>query len=132
MSESLNVAVVTPEGNAFEGAAESVIIPGHDGEVAFLKGHAAFVGAIGFGLLRVTDTQGTTRKWFLEGGVAQVLNDEVTVLADRIQPADEVDAETAQTDLDEALAQTPTTDEEFEARDKQLDSARARVRIAKS
>ena len=101
---SLNVAVVTPEGSAFEGTAESVVVPGHDGEVAFLRGHAPFVGAIGCGELRVKTPEGEMRRWYLEGGVAQVLDDDVAILADGILPAADVDAAQAQKDLDEALA----------------------------
>jgi F-type H+-transporting ATPase subunit epsilon len=128
----LTVAVVTPEGSAFEGTAESVVVPGHDGEVAFLRGHAPFVGAIGYGELRVRTPQGETRRWYLEGGVAQVLDDEVTVLADGILPAEKVDAAEAEKDLREALATTPTTDEAFGARDRRLASAHARLRIAQA
>ena len=129
-SGTLSVAVVTPEGNAFEGEARMVVVPGYDGELAFMKGHAAFVGAIGTGALRVEDASGTERRWFLQGGVAQVLNDEVVVLADRIQPADEVDKAAAEADLKAALGEVPTTDETFDARDRMLDSARARIRVA--
>jgi len=127
---TLNVAVVTPEGVAYEGDATAVVVPGHDGEVAFLRGHAPFVGAIGYGTLRVTTPDGKTRRWYLEGGVAQVLDDAVTVLADGIIPAEKVDAAAARKDLEAALALVPTTDEEFEDRDRRLASAQARLRIA--
>ena len=128
-SSSLQVAVVTPEGSAFEGTAASVVVPGYDGEVAFLRGHAPFVGAIGHGELRIQATDGGTRRWYLEGGVAQVMDDEVTILADRILPAEDVDAATARKELDAALALTPVTDDEFVIRDQKLASANARLRI---
>lgn len=130
-NSSLQVAVVTPEGSAFEGTAASVVVPGHDGETAFLRGHAPFVGAIGHGELRIKATDGGMRRWYLEGGVAQVLDDEVTILADRIMPAEAVDADTARKDLDAALALTPASDDEFLVRDEQLASANARLRITK-
>lgn len=129
-STSLNVAVVTPEGVAFEGEARAVVVPGHDGEVAFLRGHAPFVGAIGYGTLRVTTTDGTVRRWYLEGGVAQVLDDAVTVLAEAILPAEKVDAAAARKDLADALALVPTGDDEFADRDRRLASARARLHLA--
>ena len=129
-SPVLTVAVVTPEGSAFEGTAQSVVVPGYDGEVAFLRGHAPFVGAIGHGELRVMTPEGETRNWYLEGGVAQVLDDEVTILADGILPAAEVDAAQARQDLDDALASTPSSSDEFALRDRKLASAQARLRIA--
>ena len=131
-SPILSVAVVTPEGSAFEGTAQSVVVPGYDGEVAFLRGHAPFVGAIGHGELRVKTPEGETRSWYLEGGVAQVLDDEVTVLADGILPAADVDAAQAQKDLAEALASKPTADDEFALRDRKIASAQARLRIARA
>ena len=129
-SSSLTVAVVTPEGSAFEGTAQSVVVPGYDGEVAFLRGHAPFVGAIGHGELRVMTPEGETRRWYLEGGVAQVLDDEVSILADGILPAAEVDAAQARQDLDAALASKPSSSDEFALRDRKLASAQARLRIA--
>jgi len=129
-NSSLQVAVVTPEGSAFEGTAASVVVPGHDGETAFLRGHAPFVGAIGHGELRIKATDGGMRRWYLEGGVAQVLDDEVTILADGILPAAEVDAAQARQDLDDALASKPSSSDEFALRDRKLASAQARLRIA--
>ena len=129
MARTLNVAVVTPEGIAYEDTASSVVIPAHDGEVAFLPGHAPFVGAIGVGSLRIADAKGQSRAWYLEGGVAQALDDEVTVLADRIQPVEKLDRAEAEADLREALREVPTTDEAFAARDHQAEAARARLRL---
>ena len=88
----LRVVIVTPEGLAYEGAAASVVVPGYDGEVAFLPHHAAYVGALGFGELRVTPPGGAPKRWFLEGGVAEVSANVVTVLAERVVPAEKVDA----------------------------------------
>jgi F-type H+-transporting ATPase subunit epsilon len=126
----LRVAIVTPEGLAFEGAAASVVVPGHDGEVAFLPHHAGYVGALGYGELRVTTPEGIRRRWFLEGGVAEVAGDAVTVLAERVLPAEKIDAAKARADLEKALALVPTTDLERGARDRAQASARARLRVA--
>ncbi len=126
----LAVAVVTPEGKAFEGLAESVVVPGYDGEVAFLADHAPFVGAIGMGQLRVKPDGADTLRWYLEGGVVQVLDGYVTILAEKVTPAEKVRAEDAETDLERAMQTVPTTDEAFLERDHALESARARKRIA--
>jgi len=125
----LLVAVVTPEGAAFEGEATHVVVPSHDGEVAFYPQHAPFVGALGVGELRIHEPDGDANRWFVEGGVAQVLDDVVTVLAEHVKDAADVDAESAREDLQKGLDAVPTNDAEFEARDKLLDSARARLRI---
>ena len=126
----LLVAVVTPEGNAFEGHAESVVVPAFDGEVAFLADHAPFVGAIGVGQLRVKPLEGDLQRWYLEGGVVQVLAGEVTILAEQVTPAGDVKETDADADLEKALQTTPTSDEAFAERDRALESARVRKRIA--
>ncbi|MHC5012129.1 MAG: ATP synthase F1 subunit epsilon [Planctomycetota bacterium] len=128
----LRVVVVTPEGSAFDGQARTVTVPAHDGEVAFLPGHAPFVGALGMGELRVVSSEDGTHRWYLEGGVVQVLADRVTILAEQVMGPDSVDGEQARRDLDEALALVPTTPEAFEGRDRALRSARARIRLAEA
>ena len=130
-SGTLRVTVVTPEGAAYEGPAASVVVPSHDGEVAFLKQHAPFVGAVGIGELRVTPPEGEVQRFYLEGGVVQVLDDVVTVLAEAVKPSAELDADEARTELESALAAVPTTDEAFAERDHAVDSARARIKIGK-
>jgi F-type H+-transporting ATPase subunit epsilon len=128
----LRVVVVTPEGSAFDGPARSVTVPAHDGEVAFLPGHAPFVGALGMGELRVASAEAGVLRWYLEGGVTQVLRDRVTILAEQVIPPERVDGARAREDLDEALALVPTTPDAFAARDRALRSARARIRLAEA
>jgi F-type H+-transporting ATPase subunit epsilon len=127
---ALRVSVITPEGRAFEGEAASVTLEAHDGQVAFLKGHAPFVGALGIGALAVTPQGGAPRRWFLEGGVVQVADDQVSVLAERVVDVAALDAEAARKDLATALALVPTTDVAFAERDRALASARTRLRLA--
>ena len=126
----LAVSIVTPEGLAFEGAARSVVVPGHDGEVAFLPQHAAYVGVLGFGELRVTPTDGPVHRWLLEGGVAEVAHDAVTVLAERVVAPEKIDAAKARADLARAVADVAVTDAARAARDRAQASARARLRLA--
>ncbi len=126
----LLVGVFTPEGPVYDGLAEAVIVPAHDGQVEFLPGHAPFVARLGAGELRIRPDGPAWQRWFLEGGVVQTFDGTVTVLAERAQPAARVDAAVAQQDLAAALARVPTTPEAFEARDRALASARARIRIA--
>jgi F-type H+-transporting ATPase subunit epsilon len=127
---ALAVSIVTPEGLAFEGAATSVVVPGYDGEVAFLPQHAAYVGVLGFGELRVTPTDGPMRRWLLEGGVAEVAHDAVTVLAERVVAPEKIDVEKARADLARAVAEVAVTDGTRSARDRAQASARARLRVA--
>src|SRR5262245_53913658 len=126
----LTVRVVTPEVVAYDGPADMVVVPSHDGETAFLPGHAAFVGLLGAGELRFHAPTGGTRRFFLAGGVVQTVADVVTVLAETVTPADQIDTAKAQADLEKARATKAVSDVEVAARDKAVASARARLRIA--
>ena len=128
-ADHMQVAVITPEGPAYEGLAKSLVLTAHDGEVAFLPGHAPFVGAIGTGELRIETDAGVERS-FLDGGVVQVLDSVVTILAERIVPAAEVDGEQAKQDLEAALAEVPTEPDALLQKERAVNRARAKIRIA--
>ena len=132
MSDLLTVSVVTPEGAAFEGSAKSVVAPAFDGEVAFYPGHAPFVASLGFGDLRVTNEEDSVQHFFLAGGVVQVAENEVTILAESVESGDRVDPEDAERELAEAMALASKLDMDIEARQAAIDKARAKLRVAKS
>ena len=103
MAASLDLRVVTPERPVFEGTAEFVVVPAHDGEVGILPRHARFLATLGVGELRARTAAGPVR-YFVEGGFVQVADDRVTVLCDRATPVAELDAAAA-----EARVQAATT-----------------------
>src|SRR5205823_13467962 len=118
----LTVRIVTPESVVYEGPADVVVVPSHDGETAFLPGHAPFVGLLGAGELRFHVPEGGLRRFFLAGGGVQTVDGVVTVLAETVTPAEQVDAAKAATDLEAARAMRAIGDEEAAARAKALDS----------
>lgn len=127
----LQVSVVTPDGPVFEGAARTIVVPGHDdGEVAFLPGHAAYVGLMGYGVLRVEDASGATHRFGVYGGFVQVLDNRVIALAKK---ADAPAAATpARLEKDQAaLAAMPaSTDEEWAEKTLAQREIEARRRLA--
>jgi F-type H+-transporting ATPase subunit epsilon len=127
----LHLSIVTPEATAFAGAVDIVVVPGHDGEVAFLPGHAAYVGLLGSGELRFHEAAGGTRHCFLAGGVVQVVDDRVSVVAERVVPAASIDAAKAQAEVDAASRLPAGTDEEIAAREKALRVARSLLHVAR-
>ena len=97
---TLNCTVVTPERAVLDEAAESVVVPAHDGEIGILPGHARLLAKLGVGVLRVT-SGGKTREMFVEGGFVQVADDRVTVLTDFATAVDAVDVAAAVARVDE-------------------------------
>jgi F-type H+-transporting ATPase subunit epsilon len=81
----LRVAVISPERVVFEGEADAVVAPAFDGEVGILTGHAPMMTLLGRGSLRVTQG-GEARRFAVEGGFLQVVDDVVRVVTDRAEP----------------------------------------------
>ena len=130
--QTLHVAVITPEGAAFEGDARKVVVPAFDGEVAFMPSHAPFVGQLGAGELRVTPLEGETQHFYLQGGVVQVADDRIAILAEDVQELSALDVQAEDDRLREIL-KTPAIGslDVLEERQLAADAARARSRLAK-
>ena len=131
MGGHLTVRIVTPEATAYDGPADLVVVPSHDGETAFLPRHAPFVGLLGAGEARFHVPEGGTQHFFLAGGVVQVADNVVTVLADAVVPAAALDPAKARAELAAALAgPAAAADEQRGTRAKAIEAARAKVRVA--
>jgi F-type H+-transporting ATPase subunit epsilon len=89
--------LVSPEKLAFSGDVDQVDVPGVEGDFGVLAGHAPVVAAIRPGILTVM-SGGTKRKIIVLGGIAEVSDKGLTVLADVATSLDELDrAEFAET-----------------------------------
>jgi F-type H+-transporting ATPase subunit epsilon len=82
--------LVSPEKLAFSGEVDQVDVPGAEGDFGVLAGHAPVVAAIRPGILTVT-TGGTKEKIIVLGGLAEVSEKGLTVLADVATSVDELD-----------------------------------------
>src|ERR1700709_2047709 len=82
--------LVSPEKLAFSGEVDQVDIPGVEGDFGVLAGHAPVVAAIRPGILTVT-TGGPHEKIILLGGLAEVCEKGLTVLAEVTKSMDELD-----------------------------------------
>ena len=99
-----SISVVTPEGPAFEGEAEMIIVPGAAGEIGVLARHAPLVAMLNAGSTRVyLDWDNNELQTFATGpGFFQVLEDRAIALVDHAVAAGEIDADRARRQLEEA------------------------------
>lgn len=79
---SLQIEVVTPEKLVLDQVAEYAEIPGKDGYLGVLPGHAALLGELGSGVLTIT-SGGQTREVAVSGGYVEIRDNHVRVLADK-------------------------------------------------
>jgi F-type H+-transporting ATPase subunit epsilon len=97
---------VTPEGAAYEGEAEMIVVPGDAGEIGVLARHAPLVALLKAGSTRIHLRYGDEIVEFATGpGFFQVQQDRAIALVDDAVKADEVDDERARQQLDEARAE---------------------------
>jgi F-type H+-transporting ATPase subunit epsilon len=76
----MKVAVVSPEEVLFEGDATQVITRTTEGDIAFLAGHAPFVGALAEGDTRVFLPGGEVKTFHVTDGFVEVSHDVVSIL----------------------------------------------------
>lgn len=129
-SESFHCSVVTPERAVLECEAKFVALPAWDGEVGILKGRAPLLCKLGIGRLRI-ETPDEKHVLFVDGGFAEMLGDQLTILTEDARAPEELDRETAGSDLEAARSLSVTDDASFEERQKALQRARTQLRLAK-
>jgi F-type H+-transporting ATPase subunit epsilon len=88
--------LVSPEKLAFSGEVDQVDVPGVEGDFGVLAGHAPIVAAVRPGILTIT-TGGTHQKIIVLGGLAEMSEKGLTVLADVATSTADLDAQFADT-----------------------------------
>jgi len=101
MPGPIQLEVVTPERRLVRENVESVEAPGKDGYLGILPGHAALAGQLGTGSLSYV-ADGRSRYLSISGGFIEVLQDQVRILADVAERAEEIDVPRAQAALQRA------------------------------
>jgi F-type H+-transporting ATPase subunit epsilon len=81
-AETFQIEVVTPEKLVLDRRADYAEIPGKDGYLGILPGHAALLGELGSGRLTIT-SGGQTREVTVTGGYVEVRDNHVRILADK-------------------------------------------------
>jgi F-type H+-transporting ATPase subunit epsilon len=95
--------LVSPEKLAFSGEVDQVDVPGVEGDFGVLAGHAPVVATIRPGILTVT-TGGTHQKIIVLGGLAEVSDKGLTVLADVATSIKDLDREAFASQISEMEA----------------------------
>ncbi|MEP6976764.1 MAG: ATP synthase F1 subunit epsilon [Thermoleophilia bacterium] len=121
-----DVSLVTPEGAAFEGEAEMMIVPGAAGEIGVLARHAPLVATLKAGSTRVHVTQGDVKEFATGPGFFKVELDRAIALVDDAADVEQIDRERAQKQLEEARAEL----EKLEAGESEADRWQLEQRIA--
>ena len=131
MSDSFQLEIVTPEKLVVRDTADEVQIPGMNGYIGVLPGHAPLITELGAG--EISYRSGSRLHRFSTAwGFAEVLPNKVTILAETVERADEIDVDRARqalTQADEAL-QSAQSEEEVAKDLGNVRRAQARIEVA--
>jgi F-type H+-transporting ATPase subunit epsilon len=131
MADTLHLQVATPERQLVDESVARVEIPGKDGYLGILPGHAALLGELGAGVLSYSsDSQ--EKFLAIDGGLVEVLNDEVRVLAEHAEFGREINYEQAHREAAEAQSAIDKSSSEAESASalRKLAAAQARLDAA--
>jgi F-type H+-transporting ATPase subunit epsilon len=129
LPDSIELQVVTPERHVLQKTVKSVEIPGKEGYLGVLPGHAPLITELGIGILSYhSNTE--TRYLSVVDGYAEVLPDRVIVLAEVSERGEEIDVPRTRAALERAKAEVAKTDAKEPEWDKaNLALQRALVRL---
>lgn len=74
--------IITPEKKVYSGDVEAVKLPGADGSFGILNNHAPIIASLKKGTVKVTDVSRKVENFEINGGVVEVQNNKITVLAE--------------------------------------------------
>lgn len=76
----MNIIVLTPEKEVYQGEAQGVNVPGVNGQFEILNNHAPLVSSLKAGKVKLTLNDGGTKEFGIERGFVEVLKNEVSLL----------------------------------------------------
>jgi F-type H+-transporting ATPase subunit epsilon len=122
--------IVTPEQQALDESATQAIVPAWDGEIGILTDRAPLLVKLGLGPLRIDLAGGRSRTFVIDGGIAQMKDNRLTILTNQATGAEEIDAAAARAEYAEAEARIAPDAKAREERTHQLALARAKQAVA--
>jgi F-type H+-transporting ATPase subunit epsilon len=80
----MKIEVITPDKKVLSGDVDAVTLPGAMGSFQVLRNHADLISALERGPIKVKSTAGTEQSVTISGGVVEVLDNKITVLAESV------------------------------------------------
>jgi F-type H+-transporting ATPase subunit epsilon len=80
----MHLEIITPDKKVYSGDVDAVKLPGAEGSFGILKNHAPIIATLKKGVVKITDTKKHVENVEINGGVVEVLNNKIIVLAESI------------------------------------------------
>ena len=82
MINKFELTIISAESKVFEGKVENILVPGMVGDFLVLSNHAPCISSIRPGFLEFSEGTSDKQKYFVSGGIIEVINNMVSVLVD--------------------------------------------------
>ena len=93
MTNKFELSVISAESKVFEGEVENVLVPGMVGDFLVLPNHAPCISSIRPGFLEFSEGTSDKQRYFVSGGIIEVINNNVSVLVDSAVASDKISKE---------------------------------------
>ena len=127
---SFQCTIVTPEQQLLDQPVTQAILPAHDGQIGILTGRAPLLVKLGLGKLQIDLGGGRQQVYLVEGGIAQMKDNRLTVLTNAAWAPGEIDAAAARAEYDEAQRATPADAKGLAERQRKLSRAKLKQEMA--
>lgn len=131
MADVLQLEIVTPERLVEKDVVTEIQIPGKNGYLGILPGHAPLITELGIGEITYVADRATYRL-AVAWGFAEVLPDKVTILAEVAEKAEEIDVERARRARERAeeRLKSGSADVDFQRAQDAMERAATRIEVA--
>ena len=82
MTNKFDLTIISAENKVFEGKVENILVPGMVGDFLVLANHAPCISSIRPGFLEFSEGTSDKQRYFVSGGIIEVINNMVSVLVD--------------------------------------------------
>src|SRR5690625_3552988 len=130
---TVHVEVVTPGKKIYDGDARIIIARGIEGELGIQAGHTPLVTPLEIGIVSIQEAN-EEHRLAVSGGFLEVRPEQITILADTAERAEDIDVERAQaakTKAEEKLSQLTKDDADYEMYTQAVQRAESRLELAR-
>ena len=93
MTNKFDLSIISAESKVFEGKVENILVPGMVGDFLVLSNHAPCISSIRPGFLEFSEGTSDKQRYFVSGGIIEVINNNVSVLVDSAVASDKITKE---------------------------------------
>ncbi len=129
MADTIELEIVTPERLVVKDKAEEIQIPGRNGYLGILPGHAPLITELAVGEITYVNA-GVSTSLSVAWGFAEVLADKVTIIAEAAERAEDIDVPRAEAARERAQEQLKKAEDAAQFDEAYLAIARADARLA--